>query len=105
MKCPQCQTVMRSAYYKVRGGNKYVIPGEVYWFKCPKCNHIERFFFCKMTDYWFMQDTYDRNYNGLRQQIRELEHKIEILSMGGGEAIKKLESVRQTLMKLLRHLF
>lgn len=52
-----------------------------------------------------MQETYDRNYNGLRQHIRELEHKVEILNMGGGEAIKKLESVRQTLMKLLRNLF
>ena len=104
MKCPQCQIVMRSSYYKVRGF-KHSIPGEVYWFKCPKCGQIERFFFCKLQDFWGMQETYDRNYNGLRQHIRELEHKVEILNMGGGEAIKKLESVRQTLMKLLRNLF
>jgi hypothetical protein len=105
MKCPQCQTVMRSNYYQVRSGNKYQISGEVYWFKCPKCGHIERFFFCKCADLFFLQDTYGQRFDEFRQEIRELNHRIEILNMGGGEAIKKLETMRQALMKLLRHLF
>jgi hypothetical protein len=96
---------MRSAYYKVRSGNVYQIPGEVYWFKCPKCKHIERFFFCKRSDLFFLQETYGKRFDEFRQEIRELNHRIEILNIGGGEAIKRLESVRQTLMKLLRHLF
>lgn len=91
--------------YPVKGWRRHQIPCEIHWFTCKRCQVKLRYVFAKEDDFLQLLQHYDRWLDRLKAEIRDGERKLEVYQLDGGQAVKHLAAIRETLIKLLKHLY